>query len=201
MLSLKASLPQYLHTDRLVLELFDSSPVHYKCLLAAMNSPTAHARMGDFGVRTPAQFDAMNRGSRLSEANTGGKEPDADVYYLLHLGDKAGPLMGAVSLMQRAASTPPDIGWCLLEEFHGKGYASEAAMGLLRFSRETLKIKELITWPGASNLQSQRVAQKLGFREGGKVKDKEGNLNLVYILPGMTFDKDMLLSVWGSENS
>ncbi|MCJ1309305.1 hypothetical protein MMC25_002964 [Agyrium rufum] len=165
-----------------------------------MNSCTSHTHMGDYGIRTPAQFDAMKRGSRLSVTSSGGKEPDTDIYYLLHLGDKDGDLMGAVSLMQRAASTPPDTGWILLEDFHEKGYATEAATELLRFSKEDLGIKELITWPGALNRQSQRVAQKLGFVEGGQVKDKEGNLNLVYILPGMKFDKNMLLSIWGDGN-
>ena len=197
MTSLKASLPQYLYTSRLVLELFDYSEAHYDCLLAAMNSPTAHKYMGDYGVRTPAQFDAMNRGSRLSRVNNGGKEPDVDVYYILRLGKENGTMMGAVSLMQRAASTPPDMGWCLLEEFHGKGYASEAAKEVLRFAQEDLGIKELIAWPGSSNFQSQRVVQKLGFVEGGEIKDKEGSLNLVYVLPGMKFEKNMFLSIWG----
>jgi hypothetical protein len=69
MSSMRASVPRYFHTKRLVLELFDHSiPEHYECLLGSMNSPTAHARMGDFRVRTPAEFDALNDATRLTGA-------------------------------------------------------------------------------------------------------------------------------------
>lgn len=197
--SLKARLPQFLRTDRLVLELFDYSAAHYNCLLNAMNSPAAHSRMGDFGIRTPEQFDAMNRGSRLHSKTIHGLDSDIDVYYILRLGEETGPLIGGVSLMQRAVSTPPDLGWALLEEYHGKGYASEAARELLRFAREDMRVEEVIAWPGVTNQQSQRVAQKAGLVRGGEIKDQEGNLTVLYMLPGMKFDEHMVLSMWGDQ--
>lgn len=105
--------------------------------------------------------------------------------------------MGGVSMAQRAASTPPDLGWCILEPFMGRGYAAEAGRGLLKMVGETLGVKEVITWPGATNLRSMRVAQKIGFVEGGSIQTKDAGLNVVYILPGMTFDSNMALSLWG----
>lgn len=197
MASLKASLPPLLYTSRLILELFDYSETHYNCLLAAMNSRTAHINMGDYGIRTPAQFDALNSATRLSPSTCEGRIPDTDVYYLLRLGHKSAPLMGAVSLAQRAASTPPDIGWCILEQFMGQAYAVEAGKELLRLAREDLGVKEVITWPGAKNQRSIRVAQKIGFVEGGTIEARDGGLNTVYILPGMVFDSGMALSLWG----
>ena len=197
--SLRARLPRYLHTDRLVLEVFDYSEAHYSCLLNAMNSPAAHSHMGDYGIRTPKQFDAMNSGSRLRSEILHGLHSDVDVYYLLRLGEATGPLMGGVSLMQRAVSTPPDLGWVLLEEYHGKGYASEAATELWRFAREDLGIEEVVAWPGVSNQQSQRVAEKVGLVKGGEMKDRDGNLVVMYILPGMRFDEHMVLSVLGDQ--
>lgn len=201
MASLKASLPPFLYTKRLTLELFDYSETHYDCLLAAMNSPTAHNSMGDYGVRTPAQFDALNFATRLSPSTCEGRVPDTDIYYLLRMGHKSGPLMGAVSLAQRAASTPPDMGWCILEPFMGQGYAAEAAEELLRLAREELGVKEIVSWPGIRNQRSIRVAQKIGFVEGGSINTSDGTLIVVYILPGMVFDSVINLSLWGEEKN
>lgn len=201
MASLKASLPTFIYTNRLVLELFDYSEAHYICLLAAMNSPTAHANMGDYGIRTPAQFDALNSATRLSPSACEGRVPDTDVYYLLRLGQKTGPLMGAVSMAQRAASTPPDLGCCVLEQFMGQGYAAEAGKELLRLAREELGVKQIITWPGTKNQRSNRVAQKIGFVEGGSIETNDGGLNVVYVLPGMKFNSGMALSLWGEEKT
>ena len=198
--SLKAALPLFLYTDRLVLELFDYTEAHYDCLLAAMNSPTAHANMGDYGIRTPAQFDALNSASRLSPTVCG-RNPDTDVYYLIRIGDKAGSMIGAVSLMQRASCTPPDLGWCILETFMSHGYAAEAGKELLRMAREKIGVREVISWPGADNSRSIRVAQKIGFEEGGSVQTKDAGPSVVYILPGMKFDPSMDLSLWGQHGS
>lgn len=194
--SLKAALPLFLFTDRLVLELFDYTKAHYDCLLAAMNSPTAHANMGDYGIRTPAQFDTLNSSSRLSPTVCG-RNPDTDVYYLIHIGDQTGSMIGAVSLMQRANYTPPDLGWCILEPFMGQGYAAEAGKELLRMAKDEIGVREVISWPGAGNPRSIRVAQKIGFEEGGSIQTKDAGLSVVFVLPGMNFDPSMDLSLWG----
>ena len=201
MASLKASLPPFLYTKRLALELFDYSEAHYTCLLAAMNTPTAHTIMGDYGIRTPAQFDALNSATRLSPSACQSRIPDTDVYYLLRMSDKSGLLMGAVSLAQRAPSTPPDMGWCILEEFMGQNYAAEVGKELLTLAREILGVKDMISWPGTGNQRSIRVAQKIGFVEGGKIRTIDGRQNVVYILPGMVFDDHMSLSLWGEEKN
>jgi len=62
-----------------------------------------------------------------------------------------------------------------------------------------------MTWPGATNRESRRVAEKLVFIEGGTVRSKEepGKVDVVYILPGMKFplDKDLTISMYGDERS
>ena len=62
-----------------------------------------------------------------------------------------------------------------------------------------------MTWPGATNRESRRVAEKLGFIEGGTVrlKEEQGKVDVVYILPGMKFplDKDLTISMYGDERS
>jgi RimJ/RimL family protein N-acetyltransferase len=203
---MKASVPRYLCTERLVLELFNHSiPERYECLLGSMNSPIAHARMGDFGIRTPAEFDALNGATRLTGTYCQGMVPDFDFYYILRIGDEDGPMIGGVSIAQRGVSVPPGIGWCVLEAYMGKGYATEGAKEFPRYLREDFGLQEFMTWPGATNRESRRVAEKLGFIEGGTVrlKEEQGKVDVVYILPGMKFplDKDLTISMYGDERS
>jgi RimJ/RimL family protein N-acetyltransferase len=189
-------LPKYLQTERLTLELFDQEdPKHMACMLAALNNPTAHQRMGDFGIRTPAELIAMHLKTRL-------KSPillDRDLIYVIHVGDKNGPLAGAVTIAQRKPAIPGDIGWALLEEYMGKGYATEAAREFLRFLREDFGLKDIIAWPEETNRQSNRVAEKLGFVDGGRIKnaDEPGKMVAIWILPGMSrLDENLSISFW-----
>jgi RimJ/RimL family protein N-acetyltransferase len=126
--------------------------------------------------------------------------PDFDFYYILRIGDKDGPMIGGVSVAQRGASVPPDMGWCILEPHMGKGYATEGAKEFLRYLREDFGLQEIMVWQGSTNRESRRVAYKLGFVEGGNVRSAEepGTVDVVYVLPGMKF-KDLTLSMLGDE--
>ena len=81
----------------------------------------------------------------------------------------------------------------------GKGYATEAAREFLRFLREDFGLKDIITWPDETNRQSNRVAEKLGFIYGGKIKnaDEPGKMIAIWILPGMSrLDENLSISFW-----
>lgn len=206
MSSLKSLLPSRIQAERLSLHLFDYSTEHYTCLLSVMNTPTAHALIGDLGVYTPEAFDKMNIGSRLAPSSLQKKFPDGvnvdmDLYYLLAIPKNSGSteeeLIGGVSLMQRRPDVPPDIGWALLEKYHGKCFAPEAGSALLEVAREVLGITEVMVWPGGGNRPSIRVAEKLGFVEGGKVKDEHGTEDVVYVLPGMKKLDGLTVSIFG----
>lgn len=203
MTSLKDALPRFLQTERLDLELFNYTPEQYQCLLDVMNSPTAHARMGDYGVRTPADFDKLNTATRVSpSAFTKLKSPvdvNIDLYYVIKLreGPETGALLGGVSLAQRSVRVPPDMGWAVLERFHGQGYATEAARALKQLVQDQLGVREIMAWPGVENMHSINVAKKLGFIYGGKARDETGKETVVYVLPGMEFDENTILSHFG----
>jgi RimJ/RimL family protein N-acetyltransferase len=163
-----------------------------------MNNPTFYARMGDFGMKAPEQFDAYNKTTRLAGVYSKGLTYDLDFYYLPRVGSKDGPLIGGISLQKRSATVPPDIGWCLLEEFMGKGYATEAAKEFLRYLQEDFGLKEIMAWPGVENRQSIRVAQKIELVKGGTVRSKEtGKDDVVYIIPGMKWEENVTVSMWG----
>ncbi|KAF2168028.1 hypothetical protein M409DRAFT_21474, partial [Zasmidium cellare ATCC 36951] len=161
MATLQTLFPPHLTTPRLTLQLYNRSPAHYTTLLSAMNSPTAHTHMGDFGVRTPAEFDAFNARARTLDARFQDGVADDDLYYLIRLGvgNAEGELVGGVSLSQRRARDsqggeivlPPDVGWCLLEGYMGRGYATEAAGELMRFAREVVGWREMVAFASERN--------------------------------------------------
>lgn len=149
--------------------------------------------MGDFGITTPEQLDALNKSTRIISF------PNVDLIYIISP-KSDGELIGAVTLAQRTKDLAPDIGWALREGYMGKGYATEAATELLRALREEMGIKDVCTWPNEGNRESNRVAEKLGFVNGGTVRDlKEGGKEVpIWILPGMDKVKEGLeIGLWG----
>lgn len=57
-----------------------------------------------------------------------------------------------------------DIGWRLGFSFWGKGYATEAALQVLRYGFESFKFPEIVSMATIGNKRSQRVMQRLGMR-------------------------------------
>jgi predicted acetyltransferase len=162
-------------------------------MLSCLNNPTAYARMGDYGIRTAEQLDALHDSTRLISF------PTLDLVYIISL-KQDGEIIGAVTLAQRTKDLAPDIGWALREGYMGKGYATEAAKEFLRALREEIGVKDICTWPNEGNGESNRVAEKLGFVEGGKVlvKDEGGKEVTVWVLEGVDKVKEGLeISFWG----
>jgi len=56
-----------------------------------------------------------------------------------------------------------EIGWRLLKEFWGKGYATEAAQEALVYAFNTLKLNEVVSFTTISNSRSRSVMGRLGF--------------------------------------
>ena len=56
-----------------------------------------------------------------------------------------------------------EIGWRLLPEFWGKGYATEAAMVCVGYAKRDLKLQEIVSFTSLLNKRSERVMQKIGM--------------------------------------
>jgi ribosomal-protein-alanine N-acetyltransferase len=57
-----------------------------------------------------------------------------------------------------------EVGYCFRAEFWGRGLATELARESVRVAFEVLKLSEIICFTLPTNLASQRVMQKAGFR-------------------------------------
>lgn len=58
---------------------------------------------------------------------------------------------------------PLEIGWRLIPEHNGKGYATEAAKAIIAFAAERVGATYLVAVADPDNVPSQRVMQRLGM--------------------------------------
>ena len=56
-----------------------------------------------------------------------------------------------------------EIGWRLRRDAWGRGYATEAARGVLAVAFDDLELDELVSFTAASNVRSQAVMRRIGM--------------------------------------
>ena len=59
----------------------------------------------------------------------------------------------------------PELCWGLFKDFHGKGYATEAALAVQRWAHSTLGLPPLMSFTHPDNTASQKVALRLGAHQ------------------------------------
>ena len=76
----------------------------------------------------------------------------------------SGETVGMCGLVKRAKLQDVDLGYALLPDFCGHGYAVEAATAVLADARARLHIDRIVAITDPRNEASVRVLEKLGFR-------------------------------------
>lgn len=82
-----------------------------------------------------------------------------------------GKLIGEIGIMDaRRDIDPPfgdnrELGWALLPEVHGHGYASEALAAVLDWEKQVFNAPRVLALIDPDNAPSIRLAEKYGFRE------------------------------------
>jgi RimJ/RimL family protein N-acetyltransferase len=72
-----------------------------------------------------------------------------------------------------------EVGWRLIAEVWGRGYATEAAGAAVRFGFEDLRLREIISFTTPSNLRSRRVMERLGMTH-----DPADDFDHPFVAPG-----------------
>ncbi len=94
-----------------------------------------------------------------------------------------GAPIGICGLAQRDYLDAPDIGFALLPEFRGQGFAFEAAVAVRDFARDELRMPRLLATTRLDNHASQRLLEKLGLRFERRIPHPDGDRELaVYAL-------------------
>ncbi len=70
--------------------------------------------------------------------------------------------VGAIGLWDSPSWPEPELGYWLLKEMRGKGYAREAAIAMKQHAFENIKLETLVSYIAPDNLASIKLAEKLG---------------------------------------
>jgi RimJ/RimL family protein N-acetyltransferase len=81
-----------------------------------------------------------------------------------------GRFVGYTGLWNPAGWPEPEVIWGLLENAHGRGYATEAARRVRDFAYRDLGWRTAVSFIAPDNLPSQRVARRLGAALEGEAK-------------------------------
>ncbi|MBW5448837.1 GNAT family N-acetyltransferase [Cohnella sp. CFH 77786] len=150
-----------LETERLILRRQTTEDAAF--ILKLINDPDWIRFIGDRGVRT------------VDEARDYIVKYPLDMYarfgfgfYLTELKDRGVPI-GICGLAKRDYLEDADIGYALLPEFRGQGYAYEAASGVMEYAQSRLGLKRLVAITSEDNHDSGKLLEKLGLRFEGVV--------------------------------
>ena len=145
-----------LTTQRLELSwlTLDDTPL----MFAVWNDPAFVRHVADRGIRTLEQARAAVEAGPLRLYAEYGYGP----LRVRRRADAAD--MGICGLFRRDGLEEPDIGFAILPEFCGKGYAFEASAAVLEYARGTLGLSSVTAIVAPQNEASIGLLEKLGMR-------------------------------------
>ena len=157
-------------TDRLQLRKFSLDDAPF--LLRLLNEESFIRNIGDRNVR--GLDDARNY---ISEKLIASYERYGWGLYLTVLKETKTPI-GMCGLVKRDFLPQPDMGFALLPDFCGMGYAFEASMAILYHAENQLALPELLAITNPDNDKSCALLEKLGFIFTKQVRPPDENKDL-----------------------
>lgn len=149
------AIPPELHTRRLTLRRlnFEDAPF----VVRLLNEPSFLHNIGDRGVRNVDDARGyLQEGPMYMYQRHG--------FGLWHVSRSSdGATVGMCGLLKRDGLPDPDLGYALLPEFRGRGYALEAAAAALRLGTARYGMTRIVAVVSPGNSPSIRVLEKLGM--------------------------------------
>lgn len=168
-------------TSRLTISHFDASiPAHCQLIHDLYNAPATQASNAAKPIPDLAAAKALvEKGARSVKETGYGR-------YLVTLSSSPSTPIGMVGMaLNRFPDSPhqsptiPDLGFGLLPQFHGMGYAAEATAALVKYYREERGVSAFAGFTSEGNEGATRVFERLGWKCEG-VRDvwgvKEGEV-------------------------
>ncbi|MES2162392.1 MAG: GNAT family N-acetyltransferase [Pseudomonadota bacterium] len=144
-----------LDTERLTLRTItvDDAAFYYELV----NDPTWLEFIGDKGIRSiEGARDAILEGPCAMQERLG-----HSLYVMERKSD--GLALGLCGLIKRDGLDDVDIGYAIRPAWFGQGYTYEAAVAVVAYARDQLRMKRLLGLTAPANLNSIRLLQKLGL--------------------------------------
>ncbi len=163
MISLRPDLTTELHTERLFLRTYRPGDAALYFHMVLENRDHLYEFLPEKVLAMQSEDDA---GAFLGWLNG---EWQQGSLFLFGLWEKStGRYVGETYLANPDWHVPSiELGYFLVQTATGQGYASEAARAVLRFAFDRLKVTRVDLQCRADNAASQRVAERLGFRQEG----------------------------------
>lgn len=166
-----------LETERLILRRL--TPGDAVFIFELVNEPSFIENIGDKGVRT--QQDAVRY---IRQGPMTSYDQHGFGLYRVEMREGGIPI-GICGPLKRETLEYPDMGFAFLPSFWRRGYAFEAASGVMSYARDVLGLKEIaaITTPG--NERSIKLLQKMGFQfqETTRLSENESAIKLFLNTP------------------
>lgn len=143
-------------TDRLALRRLTLDDADL--MLAIWNDPAFVRHVGDRGIRTLDEARAAMLSGAMQLYETYGYGP---YRVALKQDDTA---IGICGLFRRDGLDEPDLGYAMLPEWCGQGYAYEAARAVIDHARAAFGLERLIAIISPGNSASIGLIEKLGLR-------------------------------------
>lgn len=157
-------------TERLVLRHAEAGDAAF--MFRLMNDPGWLANIGDRGIRTEEDARAYLMGYRAGYALNGwGMYVVAD--------RESGTAIGVCGLLKRPWMDDVEVGFALLPEVRGAGYAFEAARAAMDLGIGKYGMTRLAATVLPTNAVSLRVLEKLGLRPVGRVTPPDSGVELL----------------------
>ena len=160
-----------LETERLELRKFEPDDAPF--ILSLVNTPGWLQFIGDRKIKTLEDAKNYIVNAPMYLYHKFGFGP-----YLVQLKNSSTPI-GMCSLIKRDTLEDVDIGYALLPEFSGKGYAYEATLATMNYAGQALGMKKLIAVTNTDNENSVKLLRKLGFGFEKKVRFPDENKELL----------------------
>ena len=149
-------LEKILETKRLILREFHFSDAPF--ILTLVNTPSWLKFIGDKNVHSLQDAEKyLDNGPMTSY-----KENGFGLWAVL-LKEDQNPI-GMCGLVNRDSLEDIDIGYALLAEFSGKGYAYEIASATIHYANTVLGIKKVVAITDANNVSSIKLLNKIGLQ-------------------------------------
>lgn len=145
-----------LETERLILREIVESDSEF--ILDLLNQPTFIKYIGDRNVR-----DLKQARDYIESRFTTSYRENGFGLYAIEL-KETNEVNGICGFVRRDTLPDADIGFALLPQFEGKGYAFESAAAVMKYGREVLNLQRVLAITTQDNESSVRLLEKLGFK-------------------------------------
>ena len=161
-----------LQTDRLSLREFTAADAAH--ILELLNTPGWLMFIGDRNVHTIEQAEQAIEMTYRRSYQTHGFG-----FWAVCLKDDH-TFIGMCGLVKREILEHVDIGFALLPEYFGQGYAYEAAQATLAYGRTVLQLPKIVGVCDPQNVASSNLLQKLGLTFEKEISWSDGEPTLLF---------------------